>query len=309
MKRDDLEKLKKTDLLKRAARAGIRGRSRMTKAALVDALLSVASHGDDARPAPAPSRGDRVELAARAPVPSAQERMGVGAGERGATARTTPPPLAEETSDLRPPPVLGRLSLVARDPDWLYAWWDYRQHELDRVRAAADSGRLQLRLHQFVEGNWSEVQRVRLPFEARNWYIRAGLPGAVFEAELGFEEAEGRFHLLARSRRACAPDDAPQAAGPVEFVTIPFDRLFGELLEFIRRYLPDRSDIAAALREIQRRGITTPFPMEAPPPWSSAQEQSVRDATPSEAASPASRRSWSGRPTSPGGPLSGRSSP
>ena len=318
MKREVLQQLKRADLLERAKRAGIRGRSRMTKAALVDALLDAAEPAGpptgrvpDAGPTP---RADRVELAARAPVPSCRERPGAAGAAGNVAPAAAAPPLtlptpAGQDADLRPLPALNRVWLTARDPDWLYAWWDYGPHQLDAVRAAAGAGRLQLRLHRFGDGDWHEVQRVRIPFDARNWYLRAGLPGAVFEAEIGLEDQAGSFHLLARSRRAEAPDSASRADVPVEVVTIPFDHLFGELLDFIRRYLPGRSDIAAALREILNRGIQTPFPVEAAPPWSPAQDESMRRTTPPEAAAPGSRRSWSGRPTSPRGPLSGRSSP
>jgi hypothetical protein len=313
MNRETLLSLKRSDLVKLAAREGIRGRSRMKKAELVDALaVARPSIETDAGRGSGGPAGDRVEVAAREPVPSARERTGVGTGqwaEPKPSSRPAPPPLPEEASELRPPPATGRLSLVARDPDWLHAWWSYRPHEVDRVSAAAGAGRLQLRLHRFVDGTWTEIQRVRVPSDARNWYMRAGLPGEAFEAELGFEDEKGRFHLLARSRRATAPDGSSRAAGPAEFVTIPYDRLFAELLEFIGRHLPGRRDIAAALREIQRRGIETPFPMEGPPPWTVEQERSMGEATPAEAAAPASRRSWSGRPTSSRMPRSGQSSP
>jgi 1-acyl-sn-glycerol-3-phosphate acyltransferase len=73
MNRDDLSLLKKTELLDRARATGLRGRSKMTKADLVEALIEIESDENSSTeadagpmiPIPGVSQEDRVEARAR----------------------------------------------------------------------------------------------------------------------------------------------------------------------------------------------------------------------------------------------------
>ncbi len=307
--RDSLESLTRRDLVRRAAELGIRGRTRMRKAELIRAIVRAEETPRPTSPAPASSRR---KTGSRTPGTAAETR-GKAAPEALRTPQTPPgPEHGERFLEPQPyetttePPAEpgavrepeGGIHLLARDPDWLFAWWEYRPGQAKAAREAARRGRLQLRLHRFENGRWTEVFRTAVPENARNWYIRAGTPDAGFEAEIGYEDDRGVFRLLGRSRRVTTPRAAPGAEEEPRFVTIPFDLPFAQLLEYVRRYMPGRRDLARALYELQELGTEAPFPRAPAPSWSERQRGAMHSTLPREAGEPGSRVSASGRPFS-----------
>src|SRR4051794_35997033 len=75
------------------------------------------------------------------------------------------------------------LYLVARDPHWLFTYWDV---DWSRFPAAAmQGGEFKIWLKLFVSGQ-GEESLIEINPEARNWYIPVSRASTAYYAEIGF---------------------------------------------------------------------------------------------------------------------------
>jgi hypothetical protein len=164
----------------------------------------------------------------------------------------------------------GRLFLTARDPHWLFAYWDFTGPQMEEARRRATDGRLVLRV--FEKNHAAPVQELTLHPESRNWYIPAPKATTTYYAQLGFWQPGGHFHVLSQSRETTTPPAQPSADTTARFATIPVDIHFNELLEIIRAHLRDGERLADALHRLQSEGYKFPFQVGVTlGPWSAQQ--------------------------------------
>ena len=150
-----------------------------------------------------------------------------------------------------------RLFLTARDPHWLYAYWDLSWQQMADYRGQAADGRLLLRLLE--KHHAQPVQTLTLGQDSRNWYIPVNKAATTYSAELGFHRHDGHFHVISRSHEAATPPDALSPDTMARFVTIPIDITFHELFDIIRGHMRDGEMFAEALRRLQLAGFRFPF--------------------------------------------------
>jgi uncharacterized protein len=151
----------------------------------------------------------------------------------------------------------GRLFLTARDPHWLFAYWDLSWQQMADYRGQASDGRLVLRV--FEKNHATPIQELTLGHDSRNWYIPVNKAATTYSAQLGFWRHDGHFHVVSQSREATTPADSVSTDTTARFVTIPIDFSFGELLNIIRGHMKDGEALADALHRLQREGFRFPF--------------------------------------------------
>jgi len=151
----------------------------------------------------------------------------------------------------------GQLFLAARDPHWLYAYWDLNWHQMADYRGQASDGRLLLRI--FEKNHADPVETLTLGHDSRNWYIPVNKAATTFSAELGFWRHDGHFHVVSRSHEATTPPDAVSTDTTARFVTIPIDISFRELFQIIRGHMRSGEALADALHRLQLAGFRFPF--------------------------------------------------
>jgi hypothetical protein len=151
----------------------------------------------------------------------------------------------------------GRLFLTARDPHWLYAYWDLNWQQMADYRGQASDGRLLLRVYEKNHGD--PIQVLTLGHDSRNWYIPVNKAATTYSAELGFWRHDGQFHVINRSHEATTPPDAVSADTTARFVTIPIDISFRQLFEIIRGHMRSGEALADALHRLQLAGFRFPF--------------------------------------------------
>jgi len=110
---------------------------------------------------------------------------------------------------------VDRLVLLARDPNWLYAYWEIsatKQVEFITKYGpeAWSSTRPVLRVYDitgvdFDGKNALSYMDIRLSEEADSWYIEVGRPDHTFCVELGRMFNDGRFVALLRSNVVNTP--------------------------------------------------------------------------------------------------------
>jgi hypothetical protein len=176
--------MKKDQLLALASEAGIKGRSRMNKAQLIEALLELAD-------AVQPPSG-QVPASVSPPSPE----------------QWPPPPVLESTPEL--PPLIGesRLVLLPQGPRIAFAYW-----ELTGDAVPAD-----LILQVISTETSAGIARFGIGGRAGSYYIKLDRSGQEIEALLG-NRTGGTFHQILRSNRIRLPDDSPSKVLPDLWMT------------------------------------------------------------------------------------------
>jgi hypothetical protein len=149
-------------------------------------------------------------------------------GELGALDRRRP---AEEEYALPERYGKERLVLLARDPKWIYAYWEIARERYEELR----DRRLQewglsrpvLRLYDLTEQSPAQKHLdVELEDEANNWYVRVDRPHHRFVAEIGRVFPDG-FVSLVRSNEVSLPPDAPSMEIAEEWAPLDWENSYG----------------------------------------------------------------------------------
>jgi hypothetical protein len=151
----------------------------------------------------------------------------------------------------------GRLFLTARDPHWLYAYWDLSGQQMADCRSRAADGRLLLRV--FEKNHREPIQELTLHHDSRNWYIPVQKAATTYSAELGYWRSDGHFHVVGRSRETTTPPETVSSDVTAKFVTVPVDVTFRELFGIVRDHAPQGEALAEALHRLQHEGVALPF--------------------------------------------------
>jgi hypothetical protein len=176
--------MKRNDLLALAAEAGVKGRSRMTKTQLIEALLKLAEAVEPVS-----------EQIAASDTPRTPDEW-------------PPPPVQERTPEL--PPLLGesRLVLLPQGPKIAFAYWE--------LTGDAVPGGLVLKVMSIQTGIGIALHEIA--GRTGSYYIRLDQSGQEIEAILG-NQTGGEFHQMLRSNRIRLPDDSPSEELPTLWMT------------------------------------------------------------------------------------------
>jgi hypothetical protein len=152
----------------------------------------------------------------------------------------------------------GKLFVFARDPDWLYVYWDLNRRQLAEARSRAVDGRVVLRL--FEKNHQTPAQEITLHHNSRDWYISGTRAATTYVGQLGYWENGGHFHEISHSRETTTPSAVVSTDTSARFATIPFDVPLAELSTTVRPHRRDWERLAEALYRLQVEGM--PFPFE-----------------------------------------------
>ncbi len=119
------------------------------------------------------------------------------------TMKAQPSPEGIRLEDLPKRYEDGRMVLLARDPAWLYTYWDLTAEQHRKVWTES---MVVLRIVELREGSiLREVKQIPLTHGARSWYFEIDLPYRVYQAELGFLDARGKFQCVLASNPSTMP--------------------------------------------------------------------------------------------------------
>ncbi len=189
-----------------------------------------------------------------------------------------PPPQHFETAETELPEAYGtrRLFLTARDPHWLYAYWDLTREQQTKLNAKSSDGHLILRIYTGkLEGH--PACEIHVHPESRHWFAHVERSGDSYSAELGYYSPLGRWTRIAISSATVTPPDAAAVEGDVEFATIPFEFPFAKLIEIIKSAVRENVPLAQAVEELRRHGHPE-LPRANGTPvstWTAQQEQAL----------------------------------
>ncbi len=149
------------------------------------------------------------------------------------------------------------LYLTARDPHWLYAYWDLTVEQFREAQHQAHDGKVFLQIYL---SNGSIVQQIHIFEHVKNWYIYANAPGQSFYAEIGYYRHDGQFEVITKSGIAHAPRDTMSPNTQARFVTLPFHISFQELWQILASRQREGEELLEILARIQEEGGELPFP-------------------------------------------------
>ena len=132
-----------------------------------------------------------------------------------------------------------RLVLQVRDPWWIYAYWEVRNHTLEEIKAKIGEhvfyqAKRILRAYDvtsiiFNGSNANRFFDIQISEYANSWYIDIGGAGRSWCVDLGLLLTDGRFITILRSNVVQTPLDGPSWITDEEWM-IPddmFARLYG----------------------------------------------------------------------------------
>jgi hypothetical protein len=160
------------------------------------------------------------------------------------------------------------LFLVARDPHWLFSYWDvdWTAYPASRMR----DGKVLLKVRN---ADGQEIYSAEIDREARNWYIPVSQANALFYAEIGFINEAGSWELIARSNDANTPSDAVSELVSDHFATVPYHLAFQKVLDLVRSGMTEGEALMEALSRIQNEGRKLMFVLSATPHWNDEQRR------------------------------------
>ncbi|MFH1067632.1 MAG: DUF4912 domain-containing protein [bacterium] len=150
-----------------------------------------------------------------------------------------------------------RLFLTARDPHWLFAYWDLTWDQFTQAEAAAHDHKVFL---QIYHESGDRVQQIHLHAGSREWCVNVNEAGGSFFAEIGYYRHDGHFEVLCRSSVATTPRDGMSWKTHSAFVTIPFHFTFKELMDLVDGHALPGEELAETLARLEADGF--PFPFE-----------------------------------------------
>jgi len=215
-----------------------------------------------------------------------------------------------------------RLFLVARDPRWLYAHWDFSREEQHALNRLSATGRLTLRIFQGSAAGPLAAQS-ELQADSRHWFVPVESGGARYLAELGYMSKAGGWVGVAMSGAVITPPDTVAPEAPVMFVTIPSKGPFREVIQVLGVSVAQNVPVAEVVRQF-RATEELPALKSFPPEqqWTPRQAlelarvigpREVQERMQGELSSPAIARLIPGRPLVrsdwAGSPVSGWGSP
>jgi hypothetical protein len=107
-----------------------------------------------------------------------------------------------------------RLTLIPKDPHWIFAYWDIAPSSLsalrDKIGDEIDRSRMVLRMYDitYINFNGNNANRtfdLEVGSNANNWYINLWDDNVSYCGEIGMRASDGRFFSLVRSNYIHVP--------------------------------------------------------------------------------------------------------
>ena len=241
MKEQDLENKTKTELLELARQLEVRGRSLMSKKALMGAIAKA-----QASASVLSSKKSAGKVLKRAPLATPTKPKAILSPSSKTKLKSSevlikPPSVAAVPQVAAPaahaawhlPQHYGthRLVLMIIDPTHVFAYWEFLGEHFEQVRAG-QMGDMVLRLYDVTDihfngGNaWHHDDHY--VGMASSWYLSTGAADRSVVAELGWMTHAGEFRPLLRSNVVRTPSDRPSNRMDEEWMVVEsdFDRIY-----------------------------------------------------------------------------------
>ena len=162
-----------------------------------------------------------------------QEAVEAAKFEMGVAEKTPPTPEEMAAIDANLPELpagygASRISLLPRDPQWAYCYWDVPNEHKEELRRQGGQ-QLALRIYDVTDIDLNvqaphSIQEYVCDELAREWYLPMPVSDRDYAIDVGYRTADGRWLVLARSASVHVPPVFPSDWVEDVFVTIPWDQ-------------------------------------------------------------------------------------
>ncbi|MEA3186848.1 MAG: uncharacterized protein QOD99_678 [Chthoniobacter sp.] len=140
------------------------------------------------------------------------------------------------------------LFLIARDPHWLFSYWDFDAKAFPTAEFFL----------KIFTADGAEESSIEINPEAKNWYVPVTKPGETYYAQIGYFKGKS-WELVAQSERALVPADSVAEEAQSTFATVPFHLTFQRLLEMVKSSMHKGETLIEALARLQGDGRKAVF--------------------------------------------------
>lgn len=180
-----------------------------------------------------------------------------------------PAPAYEDLGELPATYDEEMIFLVARDPRWLFSYWDFNYAKYPASSMRYGYAQFFLKISRTTG---QQETLVEINPSARNWYVPVHLPDTDYVAEVGYFDQEGAWRRIAVSPVAHTPPDALAESNDVDFATVPAHLTFERLLELVQERMAEGETLIAALARVAGEGRIE-FRPGAMPTWTDQQKR------------------------------------
>jgi hypothetical protein len=154
----------------------------------------------------------------------------------------------------------GDMFVVARDPHWLYTYWDFDYSKFPSHR--------QLGLQVFRDDALETT--VDINEIARNWYIPVQAANASYRVMFGYKDSQGTWHSVGEAGPTHTPPEAISTEWDTLFATVPIHLTFNLLVDVVEAAKSRGEPLAEALARLQQAAFNEG---SRSPNWGPAQLQ------------------------------------
>jgi hypothetical protein len=152
-------------------------------------------------------------------------------------------PEAEQLGEL--PSGYGDMFVVARDPHWLFTYWDFDYSKFP--------GQRQLGLQVFRDDALETT--VDINEIARNWYIPVQAANASYRVVFGYKDTRGTWHSVGEAGPTHTPPEAISTEWDTLFATVPIHLTFNLLVDVVEAAKSRGEPLAEALARLQQAAL------------------------------------------------------
>jgi hypothetical protein len=152
----------------------------------------------------------------------------------------------------------GQMFIVARDPHWLFTYWDYDYATFPKKR------QLLLQVYRGPELETTiEINEI-----ARNWYIPVQQADADYRVEFAVRGEDGAVRIIGEAGPTHTPPESISPQWDSQFATVPFHLGFNFLLDVIDTAKATGEPLTQALARLQQAAASN---LGGPTSWSESQ--------------------------------------
>ncbi len=139
----------------------------------------------------------------------------------------------------------GEMFLIARDPHWLFTYWDF-----DYAKFAATR-----KLFIEVYRNDALESTVEINEIARNWYIPVQAAGSEYRVVFGYRDSRDVWNPVGKAGPAQTPPESISPNWDTQFATVPFHLSFNFLLDVVSAARSEGQPLTDTLARLQQAAI------------------------------------------------------
>jgi hypothetical protein len=148
--------------------------------------------------------------------------------------------------DLGPLPTgYGEMFLIARDPHWLFTYWDFDYAKFPTPR--------KLFIEVLRNGELESV--VEINEIARNWYIPVQSAGSEYSVVFGYRDAKDVWTTVGKAGPTQTPPESISPNWDTQFATVPFHLSFNFLLDVVSAARSEGQPLTETLARLQQAAI------------------------------------------------------